>query len=153
MNSEHMKSLAVPEINSDCQARIESLTSDTAPLWGKMSAAQMMAHCAEVLEVAGGREIQGTPWFIKLLKPLVRKMVLGTKSFPRNTRTHPQYLQVNEKDFTGEKARLIGSMKAFGEACSGKEMLSHPFFGDMTVDEAGWAMYKHLDHHLGQFGV
>lgn len=110
MNSEEMKSLAVPEINSECQARIEALTPDTAPLWGKMSAAQMMAHCAEILEVAGGKEMRGTP-------------------------------------------RLLGAMDAFGKVCSGKEALNHPFFGDMTVDEVGRAMYKHLDHHLGQFGV
>jgi len=153
MNNIDGKSLAMPEIISACQARIEALTPETAPIWGKMSAAQMMAHCAEVLEVAVGKEIQGTPWFIKLLKPFVRKMVVGPKPYPRSTRTHPQYIVVKEKDFTGEKARLLGAMEAFGEACSGKEGLDHPFFGEMTVDEAGWAMYKHLDHHLRQFRV
>jgi len=153
MNTMDRESLAAPETNSACRARIEALTQDTAPIWGEMSAAQMMAHCAEVLEVTGGKELQGSPWFIKLLKPFVRKMVVGPKPYPRSTRTHAQYMQVKEKDFTVEKARLLGSMDSFGKACSGKEVLNHSFFGEITVDEAGWAMYKHLDHHLVQFGV
>jgi hypothetical protein len=117
-----------------------------------MSSAQMMAHCAEILEVAAGKKMTGTPWFIKILRPFVRKMVVGAKPYPRSTRTHPQYLQKEEKEFTTEKARLLSAMNAFAEMCSGEAVLKHPFFGEMTVDEAGWAMFKHLDHHLRQFG-
>jgi len=29
----------------------------------------------------------------------------------------------------------------------------HTFFGRMTADEWGILMYKHIDHHLQQFGV
>jgi hypothetical protein len=29
----------------------------------------------------------------------------------------------------------------------------HPFFGPMTAEEWGIISYKHLDHHLKQFGV
>ncbi|MBL0146112.1 MAG: DUF1569 domain-containing protein [Chitinophagaceae bacterium] len=29
----------------------------------------------------------------------------------------------------------------------------HPFFGKFTGDQWGKFMYKHLDHHLQQFGV
>jgi hypothetical protein len=86
------------------------------------------------------------------LKPFVRKMVVGPKPYPKSTRTHPQYMQGEEKDLAIEKARLLGAMDAFAEMCSGKALLEHPFFGEMTVDEAGWAMFKHLDHHLRQFG-
>jgi hypothetical protein len=147
------KSLALPTGNQECQDRIGNLTPDTAPLWGEMTAAQMMAHCAEIFEVAGGKEIRGTPWFIKLFKPYIRKMVVGPKPFPHSTKTHPQYIQTGDKVFTAERERLISAMEAFTEMCAGQTRIAHPFFGEMTVDEAGWAMYKHLDHHLEQFGV
>jgi hypothetical protein len=29
----------------------------------------------------------------------------------------------------------------------------HPMFGKMTADQWGRSMWKHLDHHLRQFGV
>ena len=153
MGTTDPKSLAVPAINQECRDRIGILNPDTAPLWGEMTAAQMMAHCAEVLEVGGGKAIQGTPFFIKLLKPFIRKMVVGPKPFPRSTKTHPQYIQSGDKDFGAEQVRLLAAMDVFTETCSGQTRISHPFFAEMTVDEAGRAMYKHLDHHLEQFRV
>ena len=153
MSTAEQKSLAVPEVNHQCQTRIEALAADTVPLWGEMTAAQMFAHCAEIFEVAAGKELRGTPWFVKLMKSFVRKMVVGPKPYPKSTRTHPQYLQVDEKEFGAEKVRLLGAMDAFVEMCAGQAVLQHSLFGEMTVDEAGWAMYKHLDHHLTQFGV
>jgi hypothetical protein len=153
MGATDPKSLAVPEVNQECRDRIGKLNPDTAPLWGKMTAARMMAHCAEVMEVAGGKAIQGTPWFIKLLKPFIRKVVVGPKPFPQDTKTHPQYIQSGDRDFGAEQVRLLASLDAFTEMCAGRTKITHPFFGEMTVGEAGWGMYKHLDHHLVQFGV
>lgn len=147
------KSLALMTVSQECRERIGRLNPDAAPRWGKMTAAQMMAHCSEVLEVAAGKAIQGTPWFIRIIKPVIRKMVVGPKPYPRGTRTHPQYLQVAEKDFGVERVRLLTAVDTFTESCAGRDGISHPFFGEMTVDEAGRAMYKHLDHHLEQFGV
>lgn len=153
MATTERKSLALPAGNQECRDRTGKLAPDTAPLWGEMTTAQMMAHCAEVLEVAGGKEMRGTPWFIKLLKPFIRKMVVGPKPYSRSTKTHPQYIQAGDKEFGAEKERLLAAMDAFTEMCTGRTRIAHPLFGEMTVDEAGWAMYKHLDHHLVQFGV
>ena len=148
------KNLALPAANQACRARIDKLEPATAPVWGKMTPAQMMAHCSEVLEVAGGKELKGTPLFIKLIKPMIRKAVLGPNPFPRSTRTHPQYLMAGDMDFAAEKERLLRGLDDFTKKCAGRiEGFHHPVFGTLTVDEAGWAMYKHLDHHLAQFGV
>jgi hypothetical protein len=59
-----------------------------------------------------------------------------------------------EKNFEAEKKRLIDYLKKsveLGEVYfDGKESLS---FGKMTVAEWNNLFYKHLDHHLTQFGV
>lgn len=135
------------------KTRIERLAPDTTPEWGTMTAAQMLAHCAEIFEVACGKPLEGTPWYVKLFKGMIRKMVVSDKPYPRSTRTHPQYLQTVERDFQAEKTRILAAMDRFTLACQTKEHLEHPLFGPMTVDEAGRAMAKHLDHHLEQFGV
>ena len=87
-----------------------------------------------------------------MLKGMIRKMVVGPKPYPKNTRTHPQYLQTEPRDFDTEKARLLAALNAFVEA-ENSPARPHSLFGVQTHDEKGWAGYKHLDHHLTQFGV
>ncbi len=145
------KSLYSHDVYQRCLARIGKLTSQTQPQWGSMSAAQMLAHCAEIQEVTNGKALQNTPFMVKLFKGMIRNMVVNEKPYPKNTRTHPQYKQTVEQDFETEKGRLLGALAKFieEEGTPGR----HPLFGAMSVEEKGWSMYKHLDHHLSQFGV
>jgi len=114
------KNLYSTEVYENCLKRIEQLTPETQPQWGTMTAAQMLAHCAEIQEVSNGKELKNTPFIAKLFRGLIRKMVLNDKPYPKSKKTHPQYLQTKVCDFVNE--------------------------------EKGWGMYKHLDHHLTQFG-
>ena len=114
----------------------------------------MLAHCAEVQEVSNGKELKNTPLVAKMLKGMIRKMVVGEKPFPRNTKTHPQYKQTSDRDFGTEKSGLCNALDDFINADKNSSGQSkHPLFGEMTTEEKGWSMYKHLDHHLKQFGV
>ncbi len=136
------------------RGRISRLTAETEPEWGRMNAAQMCAHCAEVAEVAGGKPLTGTPWYVRLLGGLIKKMVLSDKPYPRSTRTHPQYVIPTTVEFDAQRARLLGVLDALHEAGpAGAEGAVHPIFGTMTPEETGQATYKHLEHHLTQFGV
>lgn len=116
-----------------------------------MSVAQMFAHCAEIQEVANGKNLVGTPVIVRMFAPLIRRMVVGDKPYPRDTRTHPQYAQADERDFEMEKLRLLAALDSFADA--GPRASRHPIFGHMSAEERGWSSYKHLDHHLTQFGV
>ena len=144
-------SLFSPDVLDACLQRIERLTADTQPQWGSMSAAQMMAHCAEVQEVANGKGLVGTPIFVKLFAKMVRNMETNDKPYPRNSRTHPQSVPHQEQDFEVEKLRLLAALHSFVDA--GPIEGRHPLFGRMSAHERGWSGYKHLDHHLTQFGV
>jgi len=149
-----VKSLYSPEVYQICLDRINSLTPETQPGWGQMTVAQMLAHCAEIQEVANGKELKNTSLLIKLFKSVIRNAVVGEKPFPRNTKTHPQYKQSSDRDFETEKTRLLKALDKFVIAGSeNSDLPTHPLFGDMTPGERGWSTYKHLDHHLSQFGV
>jgi hypothetical protein len=146
------KSLYNQGVYDEIVSRISTLTSKSQPEWGKMTSAQMLAHCSEIVEVTNGKELHGTPWFVKLLGGLIKKMVLSVKPYPRETGTHPQYVVSDEREFEVEKTRLLRAIETFvaeDEAMADEK--KHPIFGRMTRDEKGWAMYKHLDHHLSQF--
>ena len=134
--------------------RIARLTPDGVADWGKMNTAQMCAHCAEVAEVANGKALVGTPWYVRLMGGLIKKMVLSDKAYPRGAKTHPQYEIGATADFEEQMARLqkvLHAMHSAGREHAGANR--HPIFGPMTADDHGWATYKHLDHHLTQFRV
>ncbi len=148
------RNLFEPAVYREFLARINQITPETKPQWGKMNAAQMMAHCAEIQEVMNGKELKNTPFFVKMLGGVIRKMVTNQTPYPRNSRTHPQYIVADARDFAREKARFIAALDTM--IALGPEKASqipHTFFGPMTAEEKGWSMYKHHDHHLQQFGV
>jgi hypothetical protein len=148
------RNLYSPEVYQECLNRIEKLTPQSKPLWGKMTAAQMFAHCAEIVEVSNGKELKNTPFLVKLFKGFVRNMVVNEKPYPKNSKTHPQYRQTTDCDFETEKKRLLAALDRFVNMDQKvSRNIKHPLFGEMSPEEKGWAMYKHLDHHLNQFGV
>ena len=58
------------------------------------------------------------------------------------------------REFAREKERLKQSVQEFHRGGEAKcTTLPHPFFGEITPAEWAMGMYKHLDHHLRQFGV
>jgi hypothetical protein len=135
-------------------ARVDALSETTPPEWGKMDVAQMLGHCAEILEVANGKPLTGTPWIARLFKGMIRKMVVGPKPYAHSITTHPQYVVSGTRDFLTQKTRLTAALKVMSEeGPEGAPQTEHALFGRMTAQEKGWGMYKHLDHHLTQFGV
>ena len=135
--------------------RINKLTPTTRPLWGKMSADQMLAHCNVTYEMAFEDKHKKPNGFTKfMLKLFVKNTVVGDKPYKKNSRTAPQFLITNARNFVEEKARLADYIKkaqSLGENhFDGKE--SHSF-GKLTKQEWNIMFYKHLDHHLNQFGV
>ena len=148
-----INNLFTPAAYEECLRRIDRMSAAAAPRWGSMTAAQMLAHCAEVQEVMNGsRALSGTPLAARLLAPLIRRLVVGEKPYPRNARTHPQYLQAGERDFERERARLLAALEAFRATEHGPPV-RHALFGALSPGERGRASYKHLDHHLRQFAV
>jgi len=110
----------------------------------------MLAHCSEVQEVLNGKELKNTPLIARIFKKMVRKVAVGPKLYTRNSITHPQYRIADQRQFELEKARLLAALSLFqADRKPGKHIL----FGEMSVEERGWTAFKHLDHHLRQFGV
>ena len=135
--------------------RINQLTPTSKGLWGKMTVGQMLAHCCVTYEMTYENKHPKPNAFMKfMLKLFVKSAVVGLKPYPKNGQTAPQFVMTDEKDFEAEKQRLIDYLnktQALGAAhFEGKE--SHSF-GALTKDEWNVMFYKHLDHHLTQFGV
>lgn len=152
MDTLEIRDLLDKDVYDEVLSRVEKLTPESQPKWGEMAVGQMLAHTSEVLEVYNGKGLLGTPWFVKLFKGYVKRMVLNDKPYKQGIHTHPQYKVTSLKKFDKEKHRLLDALSSFfnDEDIANKK---HPLFGMMTKLEKGWAMYKHIDHHLTQFGV
>jgi hypothetical protein len=140
-----------PAINETMRARVRALSPDHQPAWGKMNVAQMCAHCAEVQEVYNGKPLLGSPWYVRLVGPLVARLVFSERPYPKNSATHPQFLMADEREFERERNRLLAALQAMVDA--GPHEMDHPIFGQTSAEKVGWGTYKHLNHHLDQFGV
>src|SRR5579885_2957189 len=132
-------------------ARLEKITPQHKAKWGKMSVAQMLAHCAVGLETPyAGDQRQGLMG--KLFGKMAKKQSLGPDTFKQNL---PTSFAVNDhRDFEKEKARLAANIKKF--ASGGPSAITckkHPFFGDFSANDWSFLMHKHLDHHFKQFGA
>ena len=148
-----MKSLFDPADRDEILARLGRLRPECTRQWGKMDPAQMLSHCAQALETGTGDRPMKQALLGKILMPFIRPLVLGSQPFGRNSPTDPTFVASGEKDFSAERTRLIALIRRMverGETAAAKE--THPFFGRMTGREWGELTYKHIDHHLRQFG-
>jgi hypothetical protein len=135
-------------------ARIGQLRPDAAPLWGKMTLAQMLAHCQQPLRVATGELLLGRSLVGVLFGRLAKKQLLAPGPMKRNLPTAPQFKIGNPRAVATEQQALLDLVRRFGEAGpAGLTQKPHPFFGPLTADEWQMLQWKHLDHHLRQFGV
>lgn len=150
-----MKNIFQEEVSNEVIHRINRLTPTTAPLWGKMSVDQMLAHCSVLYEFLYD-DIHPKPNFLMkfLLKAFVKNMVVNEKPYKKSSQTAPEFVMKTAKNFEEEKLRLIGYItktQLLGEDhFDGKESRS---FGVLNKQEWNNMFYKHLDHHLSQFGV
>ena len=149
-----MKTLFDEADRASLLQRLDNLRADSPRQWGKMNPAQMVTHCARALETGAGERPMKQKLIGKILMPFFRKSILGEKPFSRNGPTDPSFIVADEREFSTERQKLvdlIGRFVARGPAAAATQ--THAFFGKMTGEEWGETMYKHIDHHLQQFGV
>ena len=141
----------------DCEAlrrRFAELRPDGPRLWGRMDAAQMLAHCGHSFEAAMTERPVKQAFLGRVVAPLVRPVVLGDRPFRKNVPTSPAFMVADARDFDAELRRLAHLIDRFiqrGPERAGR--VPHVFFGRLSGEQWGRLMYKHLDHHLRQFGV
>lgn len=151
-----MKHLFDAAVSNEVTARLGKLGPQSERQWGKMTLPQMLAHCSAGFQWATGDTVpENGALPMRLMGRLVKPMVLRNDDpMRRNSPTAKSLIVVETRDLDEERdrlSRLIARFAANGPAGCTKN--PHPFFGKMAPDEWAILMYKHLDHHLRQFGA
>ena len=149
-----MKNLFEKDATDEILTRIEMLQPSAERQWGKMDAAQMMAHCSAALDMASGRLNPPRMFIGRLMGSFVKPIYSNEKPFSRNNPTDKTLVVSDRRDFEREREKLKVCLRQFHEGGEPKcTRHPHPFFGPLTPAEWSRGMYKHLDHHLRQFGA
>jgi hypothetical protein len=140
---------------TEIKQRIASLTPDSERQWGTMTPAQVLTHCARAMEMATG-EVKLPRMFIgRLIGWKIGTLVLrDDKPLRRSAPTARELVVKDDPDFEAGRARLLASVDRFvAQGPAGCTTHPHTFFGKLTSDQWAVLNYKHLDHHLRQFGA
>ncbi len=149
-----MENLFQPETVDELMSRIDKLHPASPRQWGKMDVAQMMAHCSAALDMASGRLNLPRVFIGRLLGPLVKPIYTNEKPLSKNSPTAKELIFTDPRDFAREQEQLKSKVRQFHQAGEGQcTRHPHPFFGPLSPQEWSRGMYKHLDHHLRQFGA
>lgn len=149
-----MKNLFEKPVYDEIITRINQLTPQSSRLWGKMDAGQMLAHCKEAFKVPLSDKRMPRMLLGLLVGWMIKSKLYNDSPWKKNLPTAPNFRITDARDFNKEKEELVALINTFHHG--GPEKVGrfpHPMFGSFTPEQWGMSMYKHLDHHLQQFGV
>ena len=149
-----MKNLFETSSVDEIETRLQRLAPDSERQWGQMEVAQMLAHCSAWMDIAAGQSRPARSLLGRLVGRFAKSSILSDQPPARNMPTMKSLVVNDARDFSTEKRDLLSRIHRFAEG-GAEQCTRHPhsFFGRLSPDE--WAIlgYKHLDHHLRQFGA
>lgn len=149
-----MPSLFEPTSAVQIITRLEKINPAHPPQWGKMNAAQMMAHCQAPFQVFFGEMKMKRGLIGYLFGGMAKKRLLqGNKPWSKNMPTAKAFLVADQREFIKEKMKLVEWIRRFSTEGATVTSSTHPFFGQLSSQEWAVLAYRHLDHHLQQFGA
>ena len=131
--------------------RLRRVRPDARPAWGSLDAPRMLCHIADQMRVAVG-DIPTRPVHSFVSRTLVKFLVVNTGVQPPRGRikTAPEMLTSRPTAWDADLAACVDLAERVG---LGTASAVHPAFGPLTPQEWGRLCWKHLDHHLVQFGA
>ncbi len=146
-----MPSLRDEAVRGDLIERLRRLTPTTKANWGKFDAPHMICHLSDTLS-AGLGNVSAAP----LNKPAfqhfpLKHLIIYLFPFPKGAPASPEFLTSSPQDFDTDRMRLISLIERMA-ATRKTSGATHPLFGPLTNDEWNALQWKHIAHHLKQFG-
>jgi hypothetical protein len=148
-----MKTFWDAAVRDEICRRVDRLSAEVTPQWGKFNAAQMLAHLNDAMRMALG-ELRVEPKVTPLRRFLIKQLVVYVAPWPRGAPTAPELLaRCDAACFGDEQATFREVARRLAAKPATDLWPEHPAFGALTYRAWGVLEYRHSDHHLRQFGV
>lgn len=131
--------------------RMDRVSPPRVPLWGKMNAEQMVEHVTAQMEMALGDfpVRQRKSW---LGRWPMRPLIVHWLPWPKGSPTAPELIQFTTADWDQVRLHFKQTFERVVQQGPGGAFGPHPLFGKLSARSWGVLLYRHLDHHLRQFG-
>lgn len=147
-----MKNLWQDETRAECMARVRRLTPESQRRWGTMNVEQVLAHLVDAFRMGLG-ELAVRPKRLPIRFWPINYIIANWVPFPRNTPTVPEIVSRKQASIDEEIRQFDAAMSRFAAKRNQKVWPLHPAFGKLSGKSWARLGYKHIDHHLRQFGV
>jgi len=146
-----------PETKDRVLRRLAGLGPESRRQWGRMTPHQAICHLADAFDWAAGRRPSDAMAKPPLPPFLMRLIALRLPfKWPKGVRTMPETDQMKggtaPMEFESDRERLKVLIDEFARWETDAERPSHPIFKTMGRKDWGRWGYRHMDHHLRQFG-
>ena len=148
-----MASLFEPETRDAVLDRVGRLAPGTKPLWGRMTAPEMVCHVSCHLRQGLGELVTGPPSG-PLSRPPLNWLVIHVVPWPKGKgKSPPEYLAARPAAWQTDVGCLNDLIRRAADRGPTAPWPPCRIFGRISGSSWGVMLYKHLDHHLRQFGV
>lgn len=140
----------------DLAIKVENLTKEEIPQWGKMSPQHMVEHLAFTIELSLQGSYLVTP---EEQLPKLKAFLLSEKPFPKHFKSPiiegEDLPSLKEKDLASAKILFFSSIEGFYRFYRDNQdnISIHPIFGPLNGIEWEYFHKKHIKHHFQQFNL
>ena len=149
-----MESVFIPRHKLQVLQRFSRLHPGSQRLWGTMEVPEMLWHLRCQLELALGLRERITDVESMLRLPPLRWLSLYVVPWPKGSPTAPEMnIRKAHPEVQSFETELRLLEQRLQEVEAAPALGPHPLFGAMSKKLWGRLIWKHIDHHLRQFGV
>jgi hypothetical protein len=147
-----MKSIWQEKARRELHDRVGGLAWDSRALWGRFTAPKMICHLAESLKMAMG-DLKVAPKRSPLRYPPLKQLIVYVAPFPKGVPTAPELLARAPREWRDDVADVRSLLELAVASRTTDAWPEHPAFGKLSQRAWGVLIYRHMDHHLRQFGA
>jgi hypothetical protein len=146
-----MKSIWQEALRREISDRVGALSWDRPAQWGKFTAPKMVCHLADSLKMAMG-DLPVAPKRLPIRYPPLKQLIIYVSPFPKSAPTAPELLVRAPREWANDVADVQALLARAASARTTDSWPEHPAFGKLSTRAWGVLIYRHMDHHLKQFG-